>query len=98
MKYLPFIEGGYSVAPGLILMQKALHAYDKLVFQIDHLYNDCINNKLECRKENISKYFCVHELKNETASIVNRYIVTQLFSEHPSLFDLHNVNDDFHFI
>jgi dimethylamine monooxygenase subunit A len=97
MKYLPFIEGGYSVAPGLIPMQKALRANDKLVFQIDDLYNDCINNKLDCRKENIHKYFCQHELKSETASIVNRYIVTQLFSEHPSIFDLHNVGDDFLF-
>lgn len=98
MKYLPFIEGGYSVAPGLIPMQKALHARDKLVFQIDHLYKDYINNKLACRKENISKYFCAHDLKNETASIVNRYIVTQLFGEHPSFFDLHNTDDEFHFL
>jgi heme-dependent oxidative N-demethylase alpha subunit-like protein len=97
MKYLPFIEGGYSVAPGLIPMQKAFHQQDKLVFQIDDLYNDCINNKLDCRKENIHKYFCQHELKNETAAKVNRYIVAQLFSEHPSLVELHNAGDDFHF-
>jgi len=86
MKYLPFLDGKYSTAPGLTAMAKAEHAADRLVFQLDEQYETYISNKSECRKEDIHKYYVEADLYGETAATVNRHIVRQLVAEYPAVF------------
>jgi len=93
IKYLPFLTGTYSTAPGLIQLSKHDNNYDKLVFQIDDLYEHYLENKSTCRKENIRKYYCRHQLSQETIYKVNQYIASQLQKEHPSRFDFSETGD-----
>jgi hypothetical protein len=95
MKYLPFLDGKYSVAPGLVPVQKAQQAFDKLIFQVDDGYAACMENKLRCREENIHKYFCESELSDNTARAVNHYILNQLLAEYPDQFYFKNENNCF---
>lgn len=88
MRYLPFIDGKYSTAPGLYPTEKAEQAADRLIFQIDEKYSEYIGNKLSGRKENIHKYYCEKDLHPQTAVTVNRYIAHQLVKEHPEVFSL----------
>jgi dimethylamine monooxygenase subunit A len=88
MKYLPFLDGKYSVAPGLILMQKAETPEDKLVFQLDNLYPEYLHNKKTCRQEDIKKYFCEEKFMPGTAMYINHYMAHQLAMEHPDIFSL----------
>ncbi len=92
MKYLPFLDGKYSTAPGLNLMSKA-GPQDQLVFQLDEQYAGFIGNKLDCRKEDIHKYYVENNLYRNTAIAVNKLIVNQLTKEHPSDFKLSVEND-----
>lgn len=88
MKYLAFLNGKYSTAPGLVPNHKAEGA-DRLVFQIDDTYRDYLQNKNACRQENIHKYYLKHEYLPETAAAVNRYIATNLLDEQTDLFEGH---------
>lgn len=85
MKYLPFLTGTYTTAPGLTPMAKA-DGRDKLFFQIDDTYEHYIENKRECRRENIRKYFCEHKLNSNTIKAVNQFIANQLVLEYPQQF------------
>ncbi|MFT3702325.1 MAG: DUF3445 domain-containing protein [Agriterribacter sp.] len=86
MKYLPFLSGKYSTAPGLTAIEKSNIESDKLIFQIDDHYEHYIENKQTCRKENIHKYYCEHNLYAPTIQRVNQYIVQQLLIEYPQYF------------
>lgn len=86
MKYLPFISGIYTTAPGLVPIAKGAPGRDQLVFQIDETYDAYLRNKLSCREENIRKYYREHDLHPETAVAVNRYMVDQLTKEYPRQF------------
>lgn len=86
MKYLPFLDGKYSTAPALNAMAKAADARDQFVFHIDEDYEDYINNKLSCRKENIDKYYVEADFYNDTLVNVNRQFVKQLIQEYPTDF------------
>lgn len=88
MRYLPFLSGKYSTAPGLMAIEKSTDPSEKFIFQVDDKYADYIENKQNCRKENIYKYYCKHDLHPETISCINRYIVAQLLSEYPAYFTL----------
>lgn len=83
MKYLPFLSGKYSTAPGLTAIEKTTDPLEKFIFQIDDSYTQYIENKKDCRKENIYKYYCKHDLYPETISCVNKYIVDELLLEYP---------------
>jgi hypothetical protein len=86
MKYLPFLDGKYSTAPGLTAMAKAEQAEDRLVFQWDDQYDRYIENKRECRDEDIHKYYVTADLRKETEAAVNRHIVQKLITEYPAVF------------
>ncbi len=86
MKYLPFLDGKYSTAPGLTAMAKAGHPADRLVFQLDEQYDTYIKNKSECREEDIHKYYVTADLRRETEAADNRHIVQQLVAEYPAVF------------
>ncbi len=85
MKYLPFLTGTYTTAPGLSPMAKA-EGKEKLIFQIDENYDHYFENKLACRKENIRKYFLEYELRSETIQAANAFLVNQLVKEYPDQF------------
>lgn len=87
MKYLPFLNGVYSTAPGLSPLAKHTSDAGKLIFQIDDFYNHYLNNKTVCRRENIRKYYSQHNALPETVRAVNYYLVHQLQNEHPAIFD-----------
>lgn len=86
MKYLPFLDGRYSTAPALHNMAKADGIKDHFVFQIDEQYGKYIDNKLDCRKEDIHKYYTEAGLYNGTIANVNRLIVERLIAEYPAEF------------
>lgn len=88
MKYLPFLTGKYSTSPGLIAIDKNPVASEKLIFQVDDQYNNYIENKTTCRKEDIYKYYCISRLSDSTITAVNKYIAYQLSKEYPQIFTL----------
>lgn len=88
MKYLPFLTGKYSTAPGLIAIEKNPVSSEKFIFQVDDTYNQYIENKTACRKEDIYKYYCTSRLLPGTISRVNKYIARQLVKEYPDFFIL----------
>lgn len=98
MMYLPFLTGTYSVAPGLTALSKAETAFDKLIFQIDGEYETYVENKTACRKENIHKYYCEHDLPLLTNRHISFYIASQLQKEYPSVFDFDNDGETCFFI
>jgi hypothetical protein len=85
-KYLPFLNGKYSTAPGLIAMTKT-SGESSLVFQIDEHYRAYLKNKENLRKENSHKYFLEHELSAETIVAVNPYMLWQMSIEYPEVFN-----------
>jgi hypothetical protein len=87
MKYLPFLDGTYSTAPGLIAMAKA-GKMDQTIFQLDDQYDLYLSNKSDCRKEDIHKYYLEKDLYPETLIHVNQLLVAQLTKEYPEIFAL----------
>jgi dimethylamine monooxygenase subunit A len=79
------MTGIYSTAPGLTPLSKAT-GKDLHVFQIDEMYNHYIENKTQCRKEGIRKYYHEHEVSAPTMRTVNQFLVEQLIAEHPDIF------------
>ncbi len=93
MKYLPFSDGKYSVAPALISAKKTESMSEKYVFQIDETYKEYIANKGACREENIHKYYFEKHLYPQTVAEVNQFIVQQLIKEYPDYFHLKQQDD-----
>ena len=89
-KYLPFLTGQYSTTPGIQKLDKAETEFDRLVFQIDDQYELYLENKKECRQESIHKYYHQSNYKPQTAKVINEYIINQLGSEHPAVYELKN--------
>ena len=87
MKYLPFLNGVYSTAPGLVPVSRNGEGKDQFIFQTDDFYSQYIENKLACRNENISKYYLEENAPATTLQQVNNYMVQQLQKEHPTYFD-----------
>jgi hypothetical protein len=85
-RYLPFVEEGYSTAPGLTAMGKAA-AEDQFAFQIDEHYGDFIDNKRRCRQEQLNKYYLEQRSFPTTIAAVNRLLVDRLCAEHPTHFE-----------
>jgi dimethylamine monooxygenase subunit A len=86
MRYLPFLDGKYSTAPGLLWMKKAIAEKDRLVFQIDETYDRYLENKKACRQENLNKYYTRSRFVPATERAVNQYLVNQLTQEYPGQF------------
>lgn len=95
MRYLPFLKGIYSIAPGLSALGKAEQEQDRLVFQIDDQYAAYLENKCDARNENIYKYYCEERLYERTIISVNKYLVTELLKEHPDQFVLQAGNGNY---
>lgn len=95
MMYLPFLAGKYSTAPGLTPISKVKDHLDSLIFQIDDTYPAYIQNKMECRKENMGKYYCEKRFWNTTLTRINQYLVDTLLREHPDKFKLRRTEGGF---
>jgi hypothetical protein len=87
MKYLPFLSGTYSTAPGLVPVIKQEQDADKFIFQIDDFYKEYLENKELCRRENMRKYYLEHNAPAATIRLANNYMVQQLQQEYPAYFD-----------
>ena len=94
MRYLPFLSGIYSTAPGLVSTTRA-EGDDALIFQIDESYSLYLDNKRDCRQEDIHKYYCEDKLQPETMRSVNQYLVKQLVQEHPQQFNVNYTDRKF---
>lgn len=92
MRYLPFLSGKYTTGPGLVLMDKAVHPEDNRVFQIDDTYQHYLQNKLECRKEDIHKYYCEKILWKNTSISVTWYLIQRMIKDYPEYFVLEKSN------
>lgn len=66
-KYLPFMTGVYTTAPGLSRAEGN-------IFDVDEHYEAYIANKQRCRAENISKYFCTHNFRDSTRDAVINFL------------------------
>src|ERR1700742_3047340 len=84
-KYLPFLDGKYSTAPGLNAMAKA-DEKEQLVFQLDEDYAAHLHNKHSCREEDIHKYHLEKDLPADTIVAVNQFFVNELVKEYPKEF------------
>lgn len=98
MKYLPFLNGNYSTAPGLQITEKAKDPADRLVFQLDDAYFEYLENKKQCRAENLGKYYAEERLPVATAAAVNKCLVAQLTKEYPAIFSLRATQTEYHLI
>ncbi|WPP51596.1 heme-dependent oxidative N-demethylase family protein [Catalinimonas niigatensis] len=89
-RYLPFTSGRYTTTPGLhsLTTDFGNGKADQQIFQIDAHWPIYSENKRNCRRENINKYFKTHQLKESTARQLALFIIHQLLSEHPSVFSI----------
>jgi hypothetical protein len=88
MKYMPFLGGVYSTAPGLIAMARAANPVDRLVFHLDDTYKAYLANKEACREEDIHKYVVERDFSRATAFQVNLLLAKQMVLEYPDTFTL----------
>ncbi|MBY0415326.1 MAG: DUF3445 domain-containing protein [Bdellovibrionales bacterium] len=87
-KYFPIDRGEYVVAPGLRPLGHDFGNgdFDKKVFQITSNFKNFRQNKLECRQERLSKYFCIKDLSAERVNVLSRYLINQYVLEYPNYF------------
>jgi hypothetical protein len=89
-RYFPLDSGRYEVAVGLRKLGTDFGngEADKLVFQIDRLYGQYRTEKLQGRRERLSKYFCRAGQSETAHQALLRFLVTRLPAEHPRYFFL----------
>ncbi|VUD42377.1 hypothetical protein TDB9533_00679 [Thalassocella blandensis] len=85
-RYLPFLNGVYSTAPGIKPTNKNAKKEDRQILQIDDHYMAYLYNKKKCREENIHKYYLEHELKPSTIKTVNAYLLKSMLYEYSNFF------------
>ncbi len=84
-RFLPFLTGNYSTAPGLTPLSRGSDGFTK-VFDIDETYSKYIDNKVQCRAENLSKYHSTADWSQDTQESVTHYLTQQLLAEYPETF------------
>jgi hypothetical protein len=94
-KFLPFLNGKYSTAPGLAASRK--DDPSDPVFLIDRNYPSYIFNKDCCRKENLNKYYCEDRPSGTVMRTLNRWITGQLLQEYPDLFSFNKEDGNYIF-
>jgi hypothetical protein len=85
-KFLPFMSGVYTTAPGMTPLSRSTDTPKAL--DIDESYLSYLKNKEECRKEDITKYHCVHDFGDSTRTAVITSIVDRMTTEYPDVFQL----------
>lgn len=84
-RFLPFLTGSYSTAPGLAPLSRGSDGFTK-VFDIDEDYPKYIENKQRCRQEDLTKYHATAAWRDDTRNAVNQYLAAQLIKEYPTIF------------
>ena len=87
-RYFPLDKGIYEVAPGLNPLGRDFGngKLDSALFQITSRFGTFRRNKLEARRERISKYLCEERYPQTVSNRVNQALVDRLLAEHPELF------------
>jgi hypothetical protein len=87
LRYFPFESGKYEVSgPGLFHLQVATETAEKRLLQIDPRYPLYLQNKQQCRQENINKYYLEQDLNPACQRLVNQTIVDHLCRAYPQWF------------
>ena len=87
LRYFPFESGKYDVStPGLIHLQVETETPERRLFQIDQNHPIYLNNKQQCRQENINKYYLEQDLNPACQRLVNQTIVDHLCRAYPQWF------------
>lgn len=81
-RFLPFLNGPYTTAPGLTPLRG-----DQKIFDEDEHYQEYIANKNRCRAEDITKYYCTHKFNERTERAVTDFLFSRLHNEYPGLLD-----------
>jgi hypothetical protein len=91
-QYIPLEKGVYEVAPGLYPLGYDFGhgAFDSKVIQLDQDYPRYRENKLECRRENLAKYYCRSELAPSVEQRVVEFLLARLTQEWPEFFQITN--------
>jgi hypothetical protein len=87
-KYFPIERGRYEMTPGLRPLGVDLGngPFDKKIFPITDDFPLYRQNKLDCRDERLSKYFCLKDCSAERLRTLVQFIVHRLVEESPDLF------------
>lgn len=87
-QYFPIEKGEYVVAPGLrpLGFDFGNGDFDQKVFHLSSKFQNYRKNKLECRAERLSKYFCMQDLSNERISVLAQFLIEQFTKEYPEVF------------
>lgn len=90
--YFPIERGVYEVTAGLrpLGFDFGYAELDRNVFQICSDFAEFRKNKIECRKERLSKYFVTLDLSEKHKSYTTEFIVKRLLHEYPLIFKLEN--------
>ena len=86
--YFPIERGLYEIAPGLrpLGFDFGNGHFDQNVFQITADFSKYRQNKLDCRDERLTKYFCQKNLSEERTYALSKFIIEKLLNEYPHLF------------
>lgn len=95
MSYYPFANGQYTTAPGLHKLGTDFGngKADQVIFQLDEEYPLYWQNKVNCRKENIHKYYQRMHEQTATLDTINQFILQQLLVSYPQHFHLEQTKD-----
>ena len=87
-KYFPIERGEYVVAPGLRSLGYDFGNgdFDQKIFHISSKFSEYRKNKLECRSERLSKYYCTKDLSKERINVLSRFLIDQYTKEYPQYF------------
>lgn len=88
--YFPLTTGRYEVKAGLYKFPYDFGngESDRQIFQIDQTFEDYRQAKQTARAEHLDKYYCCDGFDASAAAVINRFIVRQLVTEHPTYFRL----------
>jgi len=83
------MSGVYTTAPGLVPLVRGTQK----IFDEDEHYEEYIENKRRCHAEDISKYHCKHNLRENTRDAVNEFLSARMTAEYPEIFQTKQVHD-----
>lgn len=95
-RYLPFTSGVYTTAPGLSPLSRGTETTRTL--DVDENYLSYLKNKEECRREDITKYHCIHEFGDQTRKAVNDKLIELMTSEYPDVFKHEVIVDESNYL
>ncbi len=66
-RYLPFMTGVYTTAPGLSKSEGK-------IFDVDEHYEEYLANKRRCHEEDLTKYYGTHDFRDDTRKAVVEFL------------------------